>query len=782
MRLLSLSFLSGTLLLQLFSSLPSLIGVTLVLISSILTTVYATKNALKIQKILLAISAFLAGLFLASVTANTLIKQRISPEYEGVDILAVGQVISIPQVRSDGIRFRFNIDRAMLNTQDHQPKPIALSGVVRVGWYKEIKDIHAGEQWQLRLRLKQPSGFANPGGFDYEKWLFTQRIIGTGYVRNKSLHQNYRLDPAPWYSINQLRATVAKYLQDTLRNKESAAVLSALVVAVRDQLNDSQWQLFQNTGTSHLIAISGLHIAVIAGFTFLPIMLIWRLFPSLNEKLPVRIAGALAGVVAASLYALLAGFGLPTQRALLMVLIALFGLLYKRNLSSSQILALALLGVLLLDPLAGMTISFWLSFLAVSIILILLKRQFKPANHALIRVQIGLSLAMIPLTLFFFDTASVIAPVANLIAIPWVSLVIVPVSLLGTVLLPLSDTLAHGLFLLASMAVDGLVYFLKQLNALPFTQFSMAAIPKVYLLLAFTGLLILMLPRGFPGRWLGLVLMVPAAILVPPGTPHQGEFRFTLLDAGQGMASVIQTQNHVLIYDVGTRLNPNFDVGKLVVVPFLQSQGIGVVNTMILSHEDIDHRGGAQTVLDNVKVNKVISSDVTIPLSQTIRRCVAGDTWQWDQVRFEILSPPDNYPENDNNRSCVLRISNASHSLLLTGDIQRKTEMFLLDNYPEKIASEVLLVPHHGSRTSSTRSFIEAVSPQLAVIPVGYRNRFGHPKADVLARYKSNHSQLFDTVHSGAIMINFNHEQVLTVHEYRRQNARFWFRHVPENR
>jgi competence protein ComEC len=398
----------------------------------------------------------------------------------------------------------------------------------------------------------------------------------------------------------------------------------------------------------------------------------------------------------------------------------------------------------------------------------------------IIKLQLMLSLAMLPLTLLFFGTASLTSPVANLFAIPWVSLVIVPLSLLGLIAMPFSTFISSKIFNLAAIAIDYLFKGFEILSESSLAQFHPVEIPAPLLMLAFAGLLFLLLPKGFPARWLGMIFMLPALAFIPD-KPQQGEFSYTLLDAGQGMASVVQTAGHTLVYDAGTRFSESFDIGKLVVEPYLRAKGLSTVDTLMISHEDNDHRGGAKYLTKMLQINEIISSDTTILKDLVVKACVRGQNWQWDGVDFEILSPPPDYPQNDNNRSCVLRISNSFHSLLLTADIERLTEKLLIDTYVDehldKLKSEVVSVPHHGSKTSSTREFIQAVSPKIGLIAAGYRSRFGHPKAEIVERYQSMNVKLLNTVNSGAISLHFtDNEKPITIDSYRINNRRFWNR------
>lgn len=774
MRIFSLFFLIGTLIIQFLEKLPSVFYLLHVALVLVLILVFFLKKSPHFFKSLLLISLGLyLGIFISTIVANNQIKNRLINKHEGKDIVITGTIKDIPDNREDGIRFKLDIIEAYLKAEPE--KPIKIRGVARLGWYRNIQEIHPDETWQIQVRLKQPSGFMNPGGFDYEKWLFTQRIIATGYVRKSD--QNRRLLAAPDSSINLLREKINTSIHNRLENNSSAAVLSALMVAIRTDLKDTQWKTLQKTGTSHLIAISGLHIAIVAGFAFFPIMLIWRLIPRLNEIIPVMVAGSVASAIFATSYALLAGFTIPTQRALLMVLIMLIGMVHRRNHSSSVILATAILVVLLFDPLAAMTISFWLSFFAVTFILIILKRQQKQKSFLRIfQLQLLLSLGMFPLTLLFFGSGSLASPIANLLAIPWVTFFIVPVGLIGVLLLPFSDVASGLMFEFAALAIEYLFYGLELLSSSSLSSVNIEFIPSHYLILLIVGIVFLLLPKGFPARWLGFIAILPAALFVNK-TPEYGAFSFTLLDAGQGMASVVHTKSHTLIYDTGTRVSDRFDIGKLVVIPYLKSKGINKVDRMILSHDNLDHRGGAKSIIEEISVDKVISSDLQIVKGVNVEECIAGQSWKLDGVDFEILSPEENSPFDSNDQSCVLRVSNKYHSLLLTGDIEKKAEKVMVRNYPKKVISEVISVPHHGSKTSSTFLFLESVLPSLAVIPAGYRNRFGHPKKVVVNRYKTLGIETMSTIKAGAINIKFPaSDNGIITSSYRLDNKHFWNR------
>ena len=765
MRLLSIGFLLGIYCLQQFSDLPSK-GWSPVVISGLILSPIALTFFWNMRLIVGFYSGFLYAMLISTATLDT----RINPELEGKDLIVSGIVTSIPYQRKKGWRFRLNINSAILLGEPDQS--IDLAGTLRLGWYRTDHQIKAGEEWQMVVRLKRPSGFMNPGGFDYEKWLFQEGIVATGYVRKSD--KNLMIKPSSSYSINAVREKILRKINQLVDRHELAAVVGALAVADRSAITEQQWELFRQTGTNHLVAISGLHIGMVAGFGFFPIMLIWWLFPKLYQKIPVKIAGGVVGACFAIGYALLAGFTLPTQRALIMVLVVLIGLIVRRQYASSSILATALFLVLLFDPLAVLSQGLWLSFIAVALILMTLARRLKRQRFEILTIQFALSLGMLPLTLGLFGIGSLSSPIANLLAIPWVTIVVVPFTLLGILMMPF-EAIASVLLNIAATSIDLMMQGLRLLSSSE-TILSIPEIPPYLLILAFVGFLWLWLPAKFPARWLGLVLMFPL-VTYRPDAIEKGSFQFHVLDVGQGLASVVQTANHVLIYDTGPRSNARFDTGKLVVLPFLRAKDIKKVDIMVISHEDMDHRGGAEAIREKVQIEKILSSDTSY--FPNIEACKVGMKWTWDDVHFEMLHPEQDgseEQESDNNISCVLRISNKHHSLLLTGDIEKIAEKAILKS-DASLASEVMLIPHHGSKTSSHSTFINAVQPKLALVTAGYRNQFHHPSKKVLERYEAAEVKVMDTVEQGAISLFFPvDDSELEVSAYRQMNKRYWHR------
>ena len=719
--------------------------------------------------------SLIISLVYASMTAFSIIESRLTPQFEGKNLIIEGKIDNIPIHHPTHWQFYFKVSKATFFDEANKSVPLNLNGKIKLAWYGAKPSLHAGDHWRFEVRLKRPNGFMNQGGLDYEKWLFTQRISATGYVR--SSRNNQQLDSAPWYAINAFREKIQQNIKQSIPDAQVLGLITALAIASRDAVSDDQWQLFRQTGTSHLIAISGLHIGLVAGLGYFFIALLWWLFPSLYLYLPVRIAGAGLALILAVAYAVLAGFSLPTQRSLVMVVGGIIALLQQQYFQRFSFFSLAILMVLLIDPLAPLTISFYLSFGAVLLILLFFARQTRPPKFSLLSLQFMLSFGMFPLTLFFFGQVSVISPLANLIAVPWVTLVIVPLILLTLIMFLVAPVLADFILQGVVFNLDYLLRMLTWLDQFPFTVFDAKDLSLPLILTLMLGLLLLFLPKGFPARWLGILLFIPIITHEPKATLNKGEFRYSLLDVGQGLASVIETQQHVLVYDTGAKYSKRFDTGKLVLLPFLQSKSIRQIDKMVLSHEDMDHRGGTLAVLEVIKVDEIISSQLTFLHDKKMTLCRAGDQWEWEGVQFEFLHPYANFPESesDNNHSCVLRISNANHSLLLVGDIEKKVERILLRDQKDKLRSDVLLVPHHGSRTSSTLAFIDAVSPKIALNTTGYRNKFRHPVKSVVQRYQHRNIPLYDTVNRGMISVFFpsnHHPFVLS--SYREDHLKYW--------
>jgi competence protein ComEC len=714
------------------------------------------------------------GFLWALWRAEIVLTQTLPEDLEGQSLQVAGTVVSIPAQDAASSRFLFQVEEI------REPAgSCKFQGRVRLSWYQQAPSLHPGERWLLPVRLKRAHGFVNPGGFDYEGWLFAQGIVVTGYVQAGK--DPVRLDPGGGHTIDRLRQRLAEAIDDSLADNPYAGMVKALSLGLQEGIPDAQWQIFRTTGTGHLIAISGLHISLVAGLAFFAVRRLWSLAGGLALLLPAPVAGACAALLAAAGYAALAGFSIPTQRALIMVGVVMGGLLLRRRMSPSLSLAVALGLVLVVDPGAVLAAGFWLSFLAVAAILF--GMQGRLAGQGLWwqwgRVQWIVGLGLLPPTLALFQQYPWLAPLANLLAVPWMSFLVVPLVLLGAALLLPLPAVGGSLLGLAAAVIEPLWWILEYCARLNLTALPGAAPPWWAILAGGLGAGLLLLPTGFPGRWLGFLWMLPL-VLLPVPRPEEGEVWFTLLEVGQGLSAVVRTRDHLLVYDTGPRYGPDFDAGGAVLVPFLRAAGIRRVDRLVLSHGDGDHTGGAESLLAALPVAAILGSKppqprVSLPPAEP---CQAGQGWRWNGVDFAILYPFTRRLTGDNDASCVLRVSTPAGALLLAGDIERSAEGELTRRYADQLRSTILVVPHHGSISSSSQIFVDAVQPQYALYSVGYRNRFGFPHRDVMGRYTSHGTIQYTTAQEGALSFRLPAQGTLPLPQrHRRHAGRFWHRH-----
>jgi competence protein ComEC len=753
----ALAFACGAALLQLQADLPSLAWAALLPALAVLS--------LK-QRVFIVALALAAGFLWAAGWAHWRMAERLAPELEGRDLEVVGVVAGLP---SPGANKRFEFEPESADA----PLPRRLL----VTWYEAPLPVHAGERWLFTLRLRRPHGHVNPHGFDYEAWLLERGIGATGYVRHKGAlrrigERNSFLD-----YVERAREAVRERFTATLGATPAAGVLAALAVGDQRSISGEEWRLFNRTGVTHLMSISGLHVTLVSGLAAWLVAAGWRRVPWLALRLPARKAGAATAIVAALAYTLLSGFAVPAQRTFWMVAVVAAALWAGRIATPWRTLALALAAVVLADPWAPLAPGLWLSFGAVAL-MFYVGAGWTGSGHWLAqwgRMQWAITLGLAPAALLLFGQVSLAGPLANAVAIPVVSVVVTPLALLAA-LLPFDFLLGISAFL-----VEILLQFLEWCAALPGALWQGHAPPPWSVPLALLGAAWMLAPRGVPWRASGVALMSPAFLLAPPA-PVPGEAWITVLDVGQGLAVLARTARRTLLYDAGPAYGADADSGSRVLVPALRGAGLSRVDLMVLTHEDADHVGGALSVLESFAVDAIASS---LPaqhhlhaLSVAPRRCRAGEAWEWDGVRFEFLHPPAQAgavgapPARRNNQSCVLRVAAAGGAMLLTGDIERLSEESLL-RQGKGIDSEILLVPHHGSRSSSSPEFLAAVRPRLAVVPVGYRSRFGHPAPEVLARYRAAGAQVFRTDLDGALHIGISENKIALVSE-RRRRARYW--------
>jgi competence protein ComEC len=630
-----------------------------------------------------------------------------------------------------------------------------------------VLPVRAGERWRFTVRLRRPHGSVNPHGFDYEAWLLERGIRATGYVRMPSRRagdERAQIVPerlaarVPQYWIERLREAAREKIHGALPERPYAGVLIALAIGDQNAIGPEDWRLFARTGVSHLMSISGLHVTMVAGLFAMLVSWCWRRSQFLALASPAQKAAALAGFLAAFAYCLISGYAVPAQRTLYMVGVVALALWLGRTSSASRVLAAALLLVLVLDPWAVLSPGFWLSFAAVAVIFFVATGRTAKANWLAQwgRVQWAVTAGLAPLLLVLFQQVSLVSPVANAVAIPLVSFVITPLALAGAVL-PFDWPLVLGHAIL-----EVLMALLDWLAALPSAVWHQHAPVPWTVPLALAGIAWLLLPRGVPARWLGVLLALPL-FAVSPQSPGANELWITVLDVGQGLSVLARTEKHALLYDAGPAFNAFSDSGNRVILPYLRGEGIAALDALVVSHDDRDHSGGAGSVLEAMPVGVLWSSlspdHALLAASAWRAPCVAERKWLWDGVSFEFLHPraeaPAGRAARANNQSCVLRIEAPAGRVLLTGDIERAAERELLRRAPALLSAEALLVPHHGSATSSTPEFVKQVAPRHAVFAVGHRNRFGHPREDVLARYREAGSELLRTDTGGAIQLRF---------------------------
>ncbi len=723
---------------------------------------------------LLLPAALAAGFLWAAGVAHVRLAERLAPEFEGKDLEVAGVVSGLPTATERGLRFEFDLESRVPGL----PRRVLLS------WYRSplaedspaplVAAVHPGERWLLTVRLRQPHGHLNPHGFDYEAWLTERGIGATGYVRQRGAQGPLGRRDSLADRIEQAREVVRDRFKRVLGETPAAGILAALAVGDQRAIANEEWRLFSRTGVTHLMSISGLHVTLISGLCAWLVAALWRRLPRLVLWLPARKAGALAAIAGALAYTLLAGFAVPAQRTFIMVTVVALALWSGRIASPARTLALALAVVTALDPWAVLQAGFWLSFGAVALIFFVsvgwTGREARPLQW--LRVQWAITVGLAPAALLLFSQVSVVGPLANALAIPLVSAVITPLAL-AAALVPL-EALLH----LAEWLTQWLLAFLEWCSQLPAATWQQHTPPLWATLLALAGVAWLLLPRGFPWRSGGIALMLPALALPAPA-PAAGEAWITTLDVGQGLAVLVRTANRALLYDTGPAFGAESDSGERIVAPYLRAAGIEKLDAMVLTHNDADHTGGAVSLMSAMEVGRLLSSlpetHPLLALAPSPQRCRRGMVWEWDGVRFEILHPAQGAaPRRRNDESCVLRVSAGGSAMLLTGDIERGAEAELLRS--AALRADVLLVPHHGSRSSSSAEFLAAVRPQFALAAAGYRNRFGHPHDEVLARYAAAGIALLRTDRDGALVVRLAPGGIALEAE-RARRARYW--HVP---
>jgi competence protein ComEC len=766
------------------------VSVTLILLLCTVATaaIVYRKTTIPAAQIGLFLAVLSLGFSYSTLRAHARLSETLPAELEGEPLAIVGVVSNLPARDERGVRFEFDVERVNGALDHRVPSRISLS------WQHgrlndEVPRVRAGERWQLAVRLKRPHGFMNPHGFDVEAWLLERGIRATGSVSSSEMlngaHQRLSSDANRLRDrIDRLRERLRDRIEKSLEHARWSAVIIALAIGDQRGISPVDYALFDVTGISHLLSISGAHVtffaAACAGLTYA----LWRRNHAFTLRLPARKAAALVAFGAALLYALFAGFAVPAQRTVFMVGIAALGLWIGRPGSGWNVLGAALLFVLLLDPWSVMSAGFWFSFLAVALLFWLSAYRVGKVNRwrAVVATQLAITFALAPVSLALFQTVSLVGVLVNAIAIPWVSFVVVPLSLLA-LLIPW-EAILH----LAHATFSWLAILLQWAQRIPHALWQQHAPEPWTIPLALLGVAWLSAPRAFPLKPLALLFLLPL-FSVKPERPPAGAFTLTALDVGQGQAMVVQTASHDLLYDAGPRWTDETDAGQRIVVPYLRATG-AKRGAMVVSHQDSDHAGGARAVLAAAKIDWWMSSmNAGAPewpgVKQEIpfTRCEAGQKWDWDGVTFSVIHPrASDYsvPRKSNDLSCVIRVRGArGESVLLTGDVEERGEGEIVAR-GELIQSDVLTMPHHGSRTSSTEAFIAKTAPSITIANAGYRNRFGHPRADVLARYKEKNIKIDRTDWHGAVRYEFNEKKAWVAEKQRVLHRRYWH-NQPEN-
>ena len=689
---------------------------------------------------------FLFGFSWACANAQWALDDRLPANLDGETRWVEGRVVGLPQNGEAVVRFQLADARSRRET---------VPPLLRLAWYGG-PPVNSGEQWRLAVKLKRPAGLLNPHAFDYDAWLLAQRIGATGTVKD-----GVRLQEARW----AWRDGIRQRLQAVDAQGRTGA-LTALVLGDGAGLSREDWQVLQDTGTVHLLVISGQHIGLLAGLVYLLIAGLARygLWPGRLPWLPWACGLAFAAALG---YGLLAGFDVPVRRACVMIGLVLLWRLRFRHLGAWWPLLLALNAVLLLDPLASLQQGFWLSFAAVAVLIFIFGGRLGPWRwwQSWTRAQWLIAIGLGPILLVLGLPISLSGPLVNLLAVPWISLVVLPPALLGTLLLPI-PFVGEGLLWVAGGLID-LLFRGLALMAGRFPAWMPAAVPLWIGGLGALGALLLLMPRGVPLRPLGwpllLLLVFPPRQLLPEGTAEIWQ-----LDVGQGLAILVRTRHHTLLYDAGPRFGDS-DLGERVVLPTLRKLGVSGLDLMLISHAHADHAGGAQAVAKGLPVRRVLSGEpLELPTELQAEACESGRQWTWDGVQFTLWQWAA--ARESNPKSCVLQIEANGERLLLTGDIDTAAERALLDS-PLAVTTDWLQSPHHGSRSSSSPALLAALQPAAALISRGQGNAFGHPHPTVLARYRQRGMAIHDSAEQGAIRLQLGQfKPAWTM----RQERRFW--------
>lgn len=740
--------------------------------------------------------AFLAGITWGVYSGHQLLRTQLMEAHTGKDFIVTGVIDSLPQIQPARTGFVLKV-QSVSTTRGDLVATDSFPHKLKLAWYHNDSSytLKTGDYWQFKVRLKPPRGFVNPAGFDYQAWLLRRGIGATGYVVNHARNQPLPVIELPpsfsrWIDIQRYQLQQWLLAQS---DSSERGILIALLIGDSELVTKTQWQRMQQTGTNHLIAISGLHVGFLAIFGFYVGLWIGKLLQLCWHKCPALIIAYVGAISCAVFYSALAGFNIPTLRTAIMLTLFYWLAIHRRSVRGLDIYCVALALVMVIDPLAAFDMGFWLSFGAVGLLLFYFSGRYRAKKHTqmwrgfspteiligFLRSQwvmfIGL---LVPLS-FLIHSVSLLSPIANFIAIPLVTFFVVPCLLLAAALQSFCPALSHLCLVCAEVGMEWLKIWLDFLLAIgngklnPVIAFS----PGVAALLLISCL-ILLLPKGLIVRSLGyggLALGLTLSLLLP--APQPADLRVTVLDVGQGTAVVVETPKHTLVYDTGPAYSEEFDAGSAIVSPYLFSQGVTQIDALVVSHMDKDHAGGLAGLLEKIHPDKLLMGEFSNRVDTTLnpQNCHQAPSWQWDHVRFRFLTWPISTSASANNHSCVLLISYAGQTILLPGDIERDVEQQLLRHKQLPANIQLLLAPHHGSHSSSTVGFVNYTAPQEVVYSAGYRNQHGHPHRDIRSRYQAVGSREWNTATQGALVFEWRNGAFASAVSYREKARRYWF-------
>ncbi len=648
-----------------------------------------------------------------------------------------GQIVSIPVVNGDSVQFSFLA---------HQLNGKSVYTTIAMACYNHCPPLHSGQYCQLTAKLKKPRNLGNPGGFDYVGWLSSKHIDWSGLVRRgsfKLVHLNKNS-----FSILQIREQLCEKLALLDPDEKTLGIIQALTLGVNSHINKAQWDLFRHTGTTHLIDISGSHIALLVALTFYVIRWLWTRMGTLCLYIPAQKAASIFALMIAYGYTLLSGFAVPAQRALIACFFMLLRHFMSQRFSVWQAWRYALLSVLVYEPHSVLSAGFYLSFIGVAILVLVNQRVSISGIQKTFVLQLACLVGMMPLTLFWFNYGAVNGILANLFTIPWVELWIVPLGLIITII-PINP-IASVLTVILKGSISIFLAYLHWVDSYAMLNLTFSfnqVLSPVALMMTLCVMLFLPIRlMAFPICMLAFSAMNPQHLKLKPGTAQ-----IDIMDVGQGLAVVVNTAHHLLIYDTGVKFYQGSDMAKLAIIPYLKTLGVKKIDKIVISHPDIDHRGGLNSLEETFSVKELIVDSPSF--YHRGNSCHDYPEWSWDGVTFRFFAIKS-LPNKKNNHSCVLKITTAMDQLLLTGDIEKQAEDNLVFTYGRALASTFIVIPHHASKTSSTSSFIEQVSPQYAIVSYGFDNRYHFPHQQALKTYQERHIPIVNTVDCGMVTVN----------------------------